>query len=67
MTVPLTAAIVGAWYVYDRRLTRITRERNRASDEGRADKAEQEELSRFQARIMRNIRQRTGINVADGG
>lgn len=66
ITVPLTAAIVGLWCAYDQRIGRIAREKDIAADEGRAEKAEQEENMRFEARIMRNIRRRTGIKVADG-
>lgn len=65
VTLPLTAAIIGAWYVYDQRISRIASEKDIAADEGRAEKAEQEENMRFEARIMRNIRRRTGIKVAD--
>lgn len=66
VTVPLTAIIIGLWYVCDRRISRVAREKDIGADEGRAEKAEQEENMRFEARIMRNIRRRTGINVADG-
>lgn len=66
VTVPLTAIIISLWYACDRRISRIAREKDIGADEGRAEKAEQEENMRFEARIMRNIRRRTGINVADG-
>lgn len=66
ITLPLTAAVVGAWYIYDKRISRITREKHDAADAGRAEKAEQQENMRFEARIMRTIRRRTGITgIAD--
>lgn len=66
VTVPLTAAIVGAWCAYDQRISKIAREKDIAADEDSAEKAEREETRLFEARIMRNIRRRTGIKVADG-
>lgn len=66
VTVPLTAIIVGLWYGWDRHTARIARLVDIGADEGRAEAAEWAEYARLEARIMRNIRRRTGINVADG-
>lgn len=65
VTLPVTVAIVGAWYVYDQRISRSTLEKDHGEEEGRAEKAEEQEHMLFEARIMRKIRRRTGIKVAD--
>lgn len=67
-TVPLTVVIVGAWWVYDRRISRIACDRRDiAADEGHTEKSEQEENLRSEACIMRNMRRRMGIKAADLG
>lgn len=68
LTVPLTAVIMGAWWFFDQRWIKdaVEDEDEDGSDcEKRTETAEDKESRLLEARIMKNIRRRTGVKVAD--
>ncbi|CAN8095523.1 unnamed protein product [Discula destructiva] len=66
ITLPLTGVIVGLWYIFDQRhAKKIVTEVTEIDDDGRPETEEEKEGRLLEARIMRNIRRRTGVRVAD--
>lgn len=66
LTLPLTALLVGIWRTFDQRQARHTNDVHDAGDEEEKPETEEEKESRLlEARIMRNIRRRTGVRVAE--
>lgn len=66
LTLPLTILVVGAWWKIDQRKARKAAVADsREDDEERMESEEEKESRLLESRIMRNIRRRTGIKVAD--
>lgn len=61
LSAPLTLIVFGVWFMLDRKA------RRKQNPDSEDDKDEAEIAAQLEARIMRKLRRRTGIRVADTG
>lgn len=59
LAVPITVMVLGGWRAFDK----MYRRKSERDEED--EKLETQEAKELEARIMRNIRRRTGIRVAE--
>lgn len=65
-TLPLTAAIVGLWCIFDQRHgKKVATDGTETDDDDRPETEEERERRLLERRIMRNIQRRTGLRVAN--